>query len=121
MGNKKKPARALFQYYWKGRMIPILVYAGSNVLLDTGRQETDEGWNREAAKFEFDGDTVTLECFDEGRDCDGYLSSCNRLACAYEDLAAHSHTNEHGVETRSPLWKRLDSTVYDESAVRAGY
>lgn len=121
MGNKGKPARALFQYYWKGRMIPILVYAGDNVILDTGRQATDEGWDREAAKFEFDGDAVTLECFTEGRDCDGPLSSCDRFTCAYGDLAAHHHTDEHGVERRSPQWTRLDSAVYDESAVRAGY
>lgn len=119
--NQRKPARVVFPYYWRGKMIPIMVYVGDKVLLDTERQRTDEGWSRDAAQFEFDGDTVTVECFSEGRDCDGYMSTLDRLACAFGDLAAHRYIDEHGVEMHAPLWKRMESAVCDEAAERAGY
>lgn len=121
MGQKGKPGRAIFLYFWKGKMIPIMVYVGDKVLLDTGRQKTDEGWGREAAQFEFDGDVVTLECFSEGRDCDGNLSTFDRLMCPYGDLTAHRYTDESGKEKCGPSWQRVESEVCDEAAQRAGY
>ena len=119
--QKQVRERVVFPYYWQGKSIPIMVYVGDKVLLDTGRYRTDEGWSREAAQFEFDGETVTLERFSEGRDCDGYLSSNDRLTCPVSDLAAHFYEDDGGATKHAPLWQRKESEVCDAEAQRAGY
>lgn len=116
-----KPKRVIFSFFWEGKLMPIMLYVGDRVILDTGRRPDDEGWGRAAAQFDYDGDTVFLEAFSEGRDCDGYLSNCTSMTCLVSDLQAHSFEDEDGKVKRGPLWKRVDEAVCDEQAQQAGY
>ena len=103
----------------------------------------DEGWNRTIIEWQYHGQTVTRTHFNEGRDCDGYLSShfvqlcpVNGLRSAtvnrptgerWEAFTDHDGTTAHECVTTWeeqpgwPAWTDDSHEYYDANAVAAGY
>ncbi len=103
---------------------------------------TDEGYDRTIIQWEYDGHTVTRTHFNEGRDCDGYMSSefvqfCSMSALRSETREVYTHTKwvtytedgETWTEPKSfydttegwPNWTEDSHEYYDANAVAAGY
>lgn len=103
---------------------------------------TDEGYDRTIIQWEYDGHTVTRTHFNEGRDCDGYMSSEFVQFCPVGNLKSetlkrftHSkwkafvedgetfHESVDFYETQEgwPNWTEDSHEYYDANAVAAGY
>lgn len=77
---------------------------------------TDEGWSYHSETYSHDGDYVSCEVENDGVDCDGRLSSCNRFTCSIHDLAAREVDDRH-----VPEWTRVHASWRDYEAEKAGY
>jgi hypothetical protein len=106
---------------------------------------TDEGWDRTVHSWFYDADTkiITATYFNEGRDCDGYMSSYHDRHCPLDMLQAktvkhctggrwESFTDYDGTkafawvddwqeQTGWPNWQDGGSEYYDENAHAMGY
>lgn len=80
------------------------------------RYDHDEGWSSHCETLSHREDHVERRWRDDGRDCDGRMSTGGELACAITDLAA-LEVDGLGV----PEWERFDCWQRDESAEAAGY
>ena len=86
---------------------------------------TDEGWTRSVETFSFDGAAVTCERLDDGRDCDGRMTTDGASICAVGrlragwDMGAESPANPGVI---FPAWElSWDVECFDEYAQAAGY
>ena len=103
---------------------------------------TDEGYDRTIIQWEYDGHTVTRTHFNEGRDCDGYLSSQFVQFCPVDKLKSRTlrnysrsewqtvtedgetfreHVDIFKTEPGWPEWTEDSHEYYDANAVAAGY
>ena len=95
-----------------------------NPLVLSRGQATDEGWSSLTERFWLECGSVYCETIDDGRDCDGRMTSVSRHYCLPKDLRA----NEPGeytpdADVRLPHWTRArdGNSLYDEYAEAAGY
>ena len=104
---------------------------------------TDEGYDRTIIQWEYDGHTVTRTHFNEGRDCDGYLSSQFVQFCPVDRLRSETVNRPTGERWEAftdydgttayacvttwekqpgwPEWTEDSHEYYDANAVAAGY
>lgn len=85
---------------------------------------TDEGWSSEANVWALEGNTVRHECYQDGRDCDGRLSSEYVTECPVADLGAHriSGDDEWALSAPAlPSWQKVEASQRDYSAEAMGY
>ena len=85
---------------------------------------TDEGYDRTIIEWEYDGHTVTRTYFNEGSDCDGYMSS--QFVQFWQTVTEDGETfREHvdifEIESGWPNWTEDSRDYYDANAVAAGY
>ena len=87
--------------------------------LETYESEpTDEGFSYEHVRYRYDGEEVTCEVANGGKDCDGRIDCYTDYACMVTDLrGAMSYHNEVPI----PKWTRLQTSVYDQYAAMMGY
>ena len=91
--------------------------------------EHEEGWSRTDTIWELDGDVVVCTVYDDGRDCDGRLSTTTVVVCPVSDLAACDVYTDGDAEAsasgplpfRVPAWRERSRGQRDYSAERAGY
>lgn len=84
--------------------------------------KSDEGWWSETELYWLDCGTVYRELIDDGRGCDGRLTTTSRDYCQPSNL----FLNKPGEYTPDPDvmlpdWKPARSEVYDEYAQAMGY
>ena len=103
---------------------------------------TDEGYDRTIIEWEYDGHTVTRTYFNEGSDCDGYMSSGFTRFCPVGKLRSktvrsiaeskwqafvedgetfHEYVDTFKFEPGWPAWTEDGHEYYDANAVAAGY
>lgn len=103
---------------------------------------TDEGYDRTIIEWEYDGHTVTRTYFNEGSDCDGYMSSQFVQFCSVDKLKSRTlrrysrsewqtvtedgetfreHVDIFEIESGWPNWTEDNRDYYDANAVAAGY
>lgn len=77
----------------------------------------EEGWSSTTETFWFDGRKVWSHVVNDGRDCDGRLTTEDLFFCRSYDL------QDVEVEGRppTPRWHRERSEVYDEYAQAMGF
>lgn len=107
-----------FLIHFDGAIHTIALDVGESKVMDTGRRQTDEGWESHGASLSFDGEHVTFVSASDGSDCDGRLSSTVELICHKDKLAA---TKSHDGLCFFPEWTRVSESQRDYEAERAGY
>jgi hypothetical protein len=76
----------------------------------------DEGWSAHCETWNHRGDHVERAWINNGRDCDGRMSSGGELVCAISDLTAR---NVDGLAV--PEWVTSETWQRDAYAEAAGY
>lgn len=100
--------------YYKGSPVRITLKVGEKITLDTGYQETEEGFDRQVHEYTLaDDGIVHLECFSEGRDCDGYISN--------EDTYVSDGTVERDGLPMMAFEIAKRGPVFDQTAQSMGY
>ena len=85
------------------------------ILTHCARGLTDEGFSATAHIWALDGDIVTLEYINEGRDCDGRFAYYSARYFTPQDPTVE----DGGIAY--PVWQNIGSSMRDETAERAGY
>lgn len=83
---------------------------------------TEEGWERCVTSWEFDSESayVTTEWCNDGRDCDGRLTTTGEAQCHLNDLKRGRVASDWAIAW--PAWaETAEPQTYDEFAVAAGY
>lgn len=78
--------------------------------------DTDEGWSSVSEYFRLVDGVVLRDCSDDGRDCDGRMSSHVELACPVAALQSRD-----GFAVPLPRWDRVSESRRDYQAEAAGY
>lgn len=87
-------------------------------------ERTDEGYNVESCRWEYDDGLglVMEEYTSGGRDCDGRLTVHTDYVCPVDELAAvPAESDEYGDRPARPAWVRTADWQRDEYAEAAGY
>ena len=80
-------------------------------------EPTDEGWDRTVHTWHYDADSkvITVNYFNEGRDCDGYMSTHYERECPIDRLRSRT------VQTGWPDWREVGYEYHDQNARAMGY
>ena len=108
-------------------------------------EPTDEGWDRTVHTWHYDADSkvITVNYFNEGRDCDGYMSTHYERQCPldmlqaktvkhctggrwesftdYDGTTAHEWVTTWEEQTGWPDWREVGHEYYDQNARAMGY
>ena len=110
-------AHLRFWAYWQ-RGYVRLTLAPNQTLHAAHVEDTDEGWSGEYRQWHWDPNTdmVTMEVTNDGRDCDGRLTTSTMYHCPAALIVKAQEEDQKILP-----WERTDSEVYDEYAQAAGY
>ena len=105
------------------------------IKLDSGKslhwakfKRTDEGWHKRAETYHHDEKSLFLRWQDDGRDCDGRLTTGGLSGVDIQRYCEGTQVHEREENDRGPgaitypAWVSLeDDPVYDEYATAAGF
>ena len=111
--------RARFWAYVNGDYVRLSLRDGQ-ILYWTRHESTDEGHAWEAEKWEREGDVITNDYSNGGRDCDGITSQGGKRSCRTHELAAHWHEYVPA-DLMVPRWHDGGDWQRDNAAEAAGY
>ena len=115
-----KATRVRFWIWWKGSPVKLTIVGDSEI--EMGHSEpTDEGFASWSEKYWVEDGYLHNETLDRGRDCDGYQEITTHWRCPLDQLHAKSASDEWPDIRGFPAWERVDSSVYDQEAQKAGY
>ena len=124
---KTKKANIRIWIYWNEGIVRITIPRDGSFEVIRGGQ-TDEGWSSYGETFEHDSydDTITRTCCNDGRDCDGRLTSVSvfKWTVGNGTTQMHQFTDDGGlvlVPERQPDWITENGYQRDEYAEAAGY
>jgi hypothetical protein len=111
---------ARFWYFLNGSPVKITLHPGQSLEHYHGAP-CDEGWSSEYHKFTHEGDGVTCEWQEDGRDCDGRLTTDGESFAPLSALR-DGYVEDNGSGVVYADWQRSrPSSVRDEYAEAAGY
>lgn len=124
-----RPRRARFWVWLNDGWVKLTLRHPCQSLSWRKSYKTDEGFSYEAGTWTHDGDQVTHEWANGGRDCDGRVDYSGALFCCLADLDAEPAYQDgttspyyNGRHIHRPCWNDDgDTRVRDEFAEAAGY
>ena len=135
------PTKVRFKDYVNGGDV-VIELKPNQTLRHHQYQPTDEGYDRTIIEWTYDGQQVTRTYFNEGSDCDGYMSSqfvqfcpvgglrsktvkritASRWQAFVEDGETfHELVDTFEIDPGWPEWTEDSHDYYDANAVAAGY
>ena len=81
----------------------------------------DEGYSAVLETYTYAEGVVTLDRYEEGRDCDGPIHRESELVCHYSRLAANPADPKNGKARATPMWDEKKSVITDVYAQQMGY
>jgi hypothetical protein len=136
--NPWNPPNARFWVFWNYGPVKLTLEPGQSLTAHRW-ERTDEGWSSETEIYRHEGDRVRCKAKNDGRDCDGRLTSLwegeamldgNRPPLChfnsfqdekgryFEEWTAYRH---NGGECRRMEFKTVEESQRDEYAEAAGY
>lgn len=120
MTTTTKPRTVRFWIFENLGYVRLTLRPGQTLAWASGGA-TDEGWSSRCVRWKHDGDTVSCEVTEDGRDCDGRSSWGADLVCPVENLRAWHPSLDYAPAEGCPDWQEAATFQRDYAAEAAGY
>lgn len=115
-----RPRNARFWVWHQDDYVKLTLTPSRPALETYHRSAHEEGWASRYTRWELSDGVVLRVSEDDGRDCDGRMSSSEECECQLDRLAAHEVPWIPGAP-RLPDWELASRGQRDYSAEAAGY